>query len=108
MRHEPGKNFAKIGVPVVPGPQTQEFTVVPNAGWRQAVKVVTFASQGAKRIVPLAPVATFCVVTITVAPPVAPGFDAVVATELTYFVPEPALTSQPQPFAATAAPELAD
>ena len=50
----------------------------------------------------------FCTVTVTTAPPVAPGVDAAVAMLFTYFVPEPALTSQPQLLARTVVPEAAD
>ena len=50
----------------------------------------------------------FCTVTVTTPPPVAPGLEAAVAIVLTYFVPEPALTSQPQLLAVIVVPEAAD
>ena len=104
MRQEPGKNFAWV----VPGPQAQEFTEVPNAGCKQAVNVVAAEAHGAKNIVPLAPVLTACTVTVIKPPPVALGLDAAVVTLLTYFVPEPTETSQPQPPAPIAVPDVAD
>ena len=92
-------------MPVWPGPHTQLLTVVPSAGCKHAVNVFTAAAQGAKEIVPFAPVAMACVVTSMRAPPATPGLEAVVAMEFTYFVPEPAETSQPQPFAPIVAPD---
>lgn len=82
--------------------------MVLKAGWRQAENVVTLEAHGDSRIVPFAPVAIACVVTVICAPPVTPGFDAAVAIDETYFVPEPVETSQPQPLAAIAVPEEAD
>ncbi|KQP47686.1 hypothetical protein ASF44_23770 [Pseudorhodoferax sp. Leaf274] len=48
------------------------------------------------------------VITTPLAVPVPPGVDALVATDATYFVPEPVLTSQPQPLALIVVPEAAD
>ncbi len=79
--------------------------MVPSAGCTHAVNVLTAEAHGANEIVPLAPVAIACVVTSIRAPPVAPGLEAVVAMEFTYFVPEPAETSQPQPLAPIVAPD---
>ena len=109
MRHEPGKNFGSTGVPVVPGPQTQEFTVVPSAGCRQLVNVETAAVHGANRMVPSAPVPIEREVTMIIPPRAAPGFEAVVLTVATYLVPEAAtVCSQPHPLAAIAVPDDAD
>ena len=47
-------------------------------------------------------------VTVTIAPPVAPGLEAAVTMLFTYFVPEPAETSHPQPPALMIAPDEAD
>ena len=50
----------------------------------------------------------YFVVTVICAPPFSPGFDLVVTTESTYFVPEPEETSQPQALASMIEPEAAD
>ena len=109
MRHEPGKNLGSTGVPVVPGPQTQEFTVVPSGGCRQAVNVLTAAVHGANRMVPSAPVPIAREVTMIIPPRATPGVDSVVVTVATYLVPEAAtVCSQPHPLAAIAVPDAAD
>ena len=96
-------------MPVVPGPQTHELTVVPNAGCKQPAKLVADAAHGAKRIVPFAPVPTAREVTMTMPPCVTPGFEAVVVTVATYFVPEAAtVCSQPHPLSAIGVPDAAD
>ena len=109
MRHEPGKNLGNTGVSVVPGPQTQEFTVVPSGGCRQAVNVVAAVLHGANRMVPSAPVPIAREVTMIIPPRVTPGVDSVVVTVATYLVPEAAtVCSQPHPLAAIAVPDAAD
>ena len=96
-------------MPVVPGPQTQELTVVPIAGCKQAVNVVDAAAHGAKRMVPSAPVPIPREVTMIIPPREAPGFEAVVLTVATYLVPEAAIVcSQPHPSSAIAVPDAAD
>ena len=70
--------------------------------------MVEAAAHGARDTVPLAPVPIPCDVTVTIPPSETPGLEALVATEVTYLVPEPAETSQPQPLAAIVAPDAAD
>ena len=60
-------------------------------------------------MVPFAPVAMACEVTMIIPPSAAPGAEAVVVTVATYLVPERgSVCSQPQPSAAIAVPEPAD
>ena len=109
MRHEPGKNLGNTGVSVVPGPQTQEFTVVPSGGCRQPVNVVAAVVHGANRMVPSAPVPIAREVTMIIPPSATPGAEAVVLTVATYLVPERgSICSQPHPLAAIAVPDAAD
>lgn len=84
--HEPGKNLAGI----VPGPQTHMATVPPAVGAVQVANVVALELlHGASLMVPAA--APRAAVPVTVTIPVVPAVPIV----LTYFDPEPAVTSQP-------------
>ena len=68
-----------------------------------AIVVTVPEAHGARVMVPFAPVAMACVVTVITAPPVAPpaSVEAVVAILATYLLPEPDVISQPNPPAAT-------
>ena len=84
----------------------------PGAGRNAAENArdeIRAALQGANLIVPSAPPPMAWLVTVISPPPTAPvDVPAAVSTLLTYFVPEPTETSQPQPFPLIVVPEDAD